>query len=375
MDRDLDIARVRVYAVGPETTPRFRFSGQTEHLFMTYTIVRVTSRNGLEGSGGVDTEGVGDFDRSLAEKLQPLIGSLPGQSPLNRAKITQALLKDRTAPVPEAESLIDIALWDLVAVQADLPLYQLLGGARSCIPTYASSPVFETAGEYMDYTALVQAAGYPAVKFHTQGILDWDLRMVRAVHERFGETSMKFMLDLEQMYTREQALIIGRELSRLKYTWLEAPLDDTDLEGYRTLRSRVGVPVLSSGNTIVELSQIKKALDMGCWSALRTDPCVVGGITTALKVMALAESYGMSVELQSYGYPLSQAANLHLMLAAENCSYFEQPFPPEHYDYGARTPVQVDPKGFARAPSGSGLGVVIDWEQIESDAFLIYDTA
>jgi hypothetical protein len=80
MDRGLDIVRVRVYAVGPETTPRFRFSGQTEHLFMTYTIVRVTSRNGLEGSGGVDTEGVGDFDRSLAEKLQPLIGSLPGQS-------------------------------------------------------------------------------------------------------------------------------------------------------------------------------------------------------------------------------------------------------------------------------------------------------
>ena len=62
------------------------------------------------------------------------------------------------------------------------------------------------------------------------------------------------------------------------------------------------------------------------------------------------------------------------MLAGENCSYFEQPFPPEHYDYGARIPIHVDSKGLARAPSGPGLGVDIDWEQIESGAFLIYDT-
>ena len=37
---------------------------------------------------------------------------------------------------------------------------------------------------------------------------------------------MKFMLDVEQRYTREQALKAAVELEELGYTWFEAPLPD-----------------------------------------------------------------------------------------------------------------------------------------------------
>jgi len=181
------------------------------------------------------------------------------------------------------------------------------------------------------------------------------------------------MLDLEEAYDREQALIMAGELSGLGYAWLEAPLPDEDLEGYRELRARATVPILCSGNVITDLPAIRKAIEMGCWSAVRTDPCVAGGIAAAWKIMALAEANDMNAELQSYGYPLSQAANLHLMMAYGNCSYFEQPVPVEHFDYAAKSPIRVDERGYAHAPSGPGLGIEMDWDRIEADAFLTFE--
>jgi L-alanine-DL-glutamate epimerase-like enolase superfamily enzyme len=369
---ELDIKAVRVYAVGPSVTPRFRFSGKVSVLHMTYTVVRITTVGGLEGAGGIDSEGIGTFDSTLAEALKLLIERLIGRSVLERNAISRELLGGQNGAVPYGPSLIDIALWDLAAQAAGLPLYQMLGGGEAVIPSYASSPVFDDPKDYVNYVEQVRAMGYRAVKFHTRGELDRDLAVVRAVDTRFGDSSLRFMLDLEEQYDLEQALVMAGELSRLDYAWLEAPLPDQDLEGYRELRSRATVPILCSGNIITDLTVIRKAIQMGCWSALRTDPCVVGGVTAAWKAMALAEAAGMSSELQSYGYPLSQAANLHLMLACGNCSYFEQPVPVEHFDYAAKSPIRVDERGYAHAPPTPGLGIGMDWERIEADAFLTF---
>ncbi|UCF96828.1 MAG: mandelate racemase/muconate lactonizing enzyme family protein [Spirochaetaceae bacterium] len=370
---ELDIKAVRVYAVGPSLTPRFRFSGEIADRFMTYTIVRITASGGLEGAGGIDSEGIGAFDSTLAEALQPLIDRLIGRSALERNAIFRELLGVQTVAQPYGPSLIDIALWDLVAQGAGFPLYQMLGGSRAKIPSYASSPVFDDPKDYVDYVEKVLDLGYTAVKFHTRGELDWDLAVVQAVDDQFGSRSIRFMLDLEEKYDLERALIMADELSRLEYAWLEAPLPDQDLEGYQRLRARTTVPILCSGNVITDLPAIREAIEMGCWSAVRTDPCVVGGITAASKVMALAEANGLSTELQSYGYPLSQAANLHLMLAYGNCSYFEQPVPVEHFNYAAKSPIFVDAQGHAHAPTAPGLGIEMDWERIEADAFLTFE--
>ena len=61
---------------------------------------------------------------------------------------------------------------------------------------------------------------------------------------------------------------------------------------------------------------------MGAWSMARVDATICGGITPTRKIMALAEAHNTSCELQCWGYTLTQAANLHLMLAYTNCTLF-----------------------------------------------------
>jgi L-alanine-DL-glutamate epimerase-like enolase superfamily enzyme len=124
---------------------------------------------------------------------------------------------------------------------------------------------------------------------------------------------------------------------------------------------------------VLDLKHIQLALEMGCWSQARVDTTMVGGITPALKVMGLAEAHGMTVELQCWGYTLTQAANLHLMLARPNCTYFEQPVPYPPFEHGCTNPIRTDIDGYVAAPAGPGLGVDVDWQAVEADAIMTYE--
>ena len=377
---DLDITRLRVYVVAPDVTPPYRFTGACEAGTLYYNIVRLTTRGGVEGSAGVlsgDYYEPNDYEEDphiFADTFRPVIGGLIGKNVLQREAIATEMLAARADPIPDPESLIEIAMWDAVARNVEMPLYRFLGGARERIPAYASTPVFETVEEYLDYVRLIQDMRYPAVKFHTQCDPDFDLEMTSAVSAAFASTGLRFMVDLEQLYDFENAVKLGSALSDMPCDWLEAPLVDTEIDAYAELRRAVGVDIISAGNTVVELPDMADAIARGAWSRLRCDPCNVGGISAAMKAMALASANGLKTELQSYGYPLSQAANLHLMLGVSGCSYFEHPVPVEHYEYACANPIRIEADGCVSAPDGPGLGLDLDWEQIERDASLVIDT-
>ena len=74
------------------------------------------------------------------------------------------------------------------------------------------------------------------------------------------------------------------------------------------------------------------------WDALRFDVTVAGGLTPSRKLVALAEGAGLWAELQSWGYTLIQAANLHLGLGVAGTGMFELPVPAEPHEYGVRNP-------------------------------------
>jgi L-alanine-DL-glutamate epimerase-like enolase superfamily enzyme len=370
--KDLLIDRIEVIVVGPETQ-RYAWAQGMSEQFMTNTILKVTTKGGLVGIAGAPSFGSYDFDRSVAETLRTMLPPIIGQSPMEREALWHRAVTYLLPQAPQAHSLIDVAMWDLAAKAANLPLYQMLGGARSKILSYASTPLLADAAAYVDFVGKLKEEGFSAIKFHCWCRLGPDMEMVHAVAKRFGNSGLNFMLDVEQRYDRGSALSAGKQLSELGYRWFEAPLDDFDLEGYRMLRQRVDVPIIAAGNSITDIRMIEFALKAGCWSDLRIDVVHSGGFTPARKVMGLAAAHAMTVELQCWGYTLSQAANLHLMLAYENCTYFEQPAPYPAFEYGSLNWIRTDKEGFVHAPKGPGLGVEVDWPAIEKATVMRYE--
>ena len=102
------------------------------------------------------------------------------------------------------------------------------------------------------------------------------------------------------------------------------------------------------------------------WDALRFDVTVAGGLTPSRKLVALAQGAGLWAELQSWGYTLIQAANLHLGLGVAGTGMFELPVPSEPHEFAVQNPYRVSDDGHVEAPTAPGLGVVVDWERMEA---------
>ena len=167
------------------------------------------------------------------------------------------------------------------------------------------------------------------------------------------------------MYTFDQALRMGRVLSEAGWEFFEAPLPDADLGGYKALAEALTLDVICSGNSLPIPQLIEFALQMGAWDRSRFDVTGIGGFTGAGEVVAATQAHGKTCEVQSWGYTLTQAANLHLMLAHSICRGFEQATPVEMYEFGAKQVIRPDADGFVRPSGLPGLGVEMDWERIE----------
>ena len=107
-------------------------------------------------------------------------------------------------------------------------------------------------------------------------------------------------------------------------------------------------------------------IQQGVCDRLRFDVTLTGGVTTAQKLLGLAETDNLKTEIQSWGYSITQAANLHLMLSTISSSEFEQAMPFEPYDWGAVTTLRMDDEGFISPPNKPGLGIEYDWDLVDS---------
>ena len=368
----MKITRVEVRAVAPEVQ-RFTWSFDLPEQYMTNTIVRLITDDGLEGVGGVSNYTSYGFDRYTSETIRHLAPVLIGRDPLERERIAFDL-RPRVFPLsPGALAALDVALWDLAGHIENKPIHQLLGATRTSIPSYASTPLMEDVPAYLALIEQRLDMGFTAIKFHCWCLPEKDLELCRAARKAFPDTA--FMHDVENNYSQEAALRVAQELASLDFTWFEAPFPDSDLESYQTLTRQVEIPVIPSGNWIMDNSTFDHALRTGAWSRARTDVTCMGGLTHAHQALKMCNQAGMKCEVLGWGNTLISAANLHLMLCNECCSYFEQSVPYPPYEYGMIDVIRTDKDGNVTAPDGPGLGVRVDWEAMNRSTLhqLVFD--
>jgi L-alanine-DL-glutamate epimerase-like enolase superfamily enzyme len=93
----------------------------------------------------------------------------------------------------------------------------------------------------------------------------------------------------------------------------------------------------------------------GMWGALRLDVTHSRTLAHAQRIIRLAESVGLPCEIQSFGFALSQYANLQLMLATTACRFVEVAYPREELeDRICEAPALRN--GHVEPPVAAGLG-------------------
>lgn len=265
----------------------------------------------------------------------------------------------------------DVCLWLLSAQAAGEPLYKYLGAYRDEVPTYASSMVLPSAEAYGEEAAQAKAEGLKAYKLHPAG-RSWhdDLEAHRLVRDVVG-SDFTLMSDPVSSMNLEEAIRFGRELEKLDYHWFEEPLFDEDVHALKELTRVLDIPVVGTEVYSKHPYSVADVIANRVVDRVRADVSWTGGVTGVMKTARLAESFGVNCEVHTSIFHPLDLVNLHCCAAIRNTEFFEVLYPLEAFAFGLASPLPIE-NGVARLPQGSGLGIELDWDEIDRTTVAIY---
>jgi L-alanine-DL-glutamate epimerase-like enolase superfamily enzyme len=338
-------------------------------------IVRLTTDSGLVGHGEAKAPVAPQATKAIIDLL--LADLVRGADPRDVAVLWERMYAGmrvrghRAGFYLEAMSGIDIALWDLTAQAAGVPIASLLGGVfRNPIRVYASGvAALDRHADSEALAALVHEAvrlrteGYTGLKIALGRGIEGDLRSVRAVRDRLGDDFLIYT-DAAGVYDRAQALKLGRELEALGVAWLEMPIPPEDVEGYGQLADALTLPIaldsLSSRYEVAEFIR-RRGLDV-----VQPDVCRAGGITECRRIAELADAFGLAFAPHvSIGSAVHVAATLHLAAAMPNTMTSEYWIGDNPIGNAwLKQPIAVV-ESYVSLPVGAGLGIALTPEALE----------
>ena len=270
-----------------------------------------------------------------------------------------------------AISALDMALWDLHGRIEGRSLSDLLGGRRHERLRACASTIFHT--EDLDLLgqefASFRDQGYSIVKGGWGHDLATafgrdatrDLAIARTVRAAIGD-DVEMICDVVALagWTAEHAISMARRLDdAVRLYWLEDPLPEQDIDGYRQLRAGVTTRICTGekGWTGIIFDRL---IASGALDVIMLDPGKAEGVTGSWNVIRAASAAGLAWNAHSWSSALNTAASLHLAAASDNVLLMElKPLRSPMQHELVRNPIdQVG--GWVSPPDGPGLGVEVD---------------
>lgn len=282
--------------VGPGATDRVPLTGPAAALppAVDRVLVRVETEGGPNGLGFAEVASpAAAAVRSLIETaIAPL---LAGEDPRETERLfarAEAELRPVgfAGLVARAYSAVDLALWDIKARAVSMPLYRLLGGARSAAPFVVSDPT----GELTRSARPWLRDGATGVRVELGGDdVQADADYLRAVTATLGEETWVGVA-AGGRFDLPTALALARFLEDVGADWFEDPLPADDEAGYALLAARTDVP-LAAGAWVSGREALYRLIRSGPVRTVRVDVGRLGGLTPVLKVAAVAEACRVAV--------------------------------------------------------------------------------
>ncbi|HXE20261.1 MAG TPA: mandelate racemase/muconate lactonizing enzyme family protein [Castellaniella sp.] len=217
----------------------------------------------------------------------------------------------------------DVALWDMKAKRAGLPLAKLLGAHRDSVRLYNTSGGFLSTAlpQVLENIDASLARGLGGIKIKVgHPDRNVDLQRVEAVRKKLGD-NFPLMVDANQQWDRPTAARICRILEQYNLTWIEEPLDAYDADGHAALAAALDTPI-ATGEMLTSFREHADLIEKHASDFVQPDAPRVGGITEFLKIMQLADYHGLSMAPHF-------AMEIHLHLAA---AYPREPWL-EHFEW------------------------------------------
>jgi len=318
-----------------------------------FVSLKIYTDEGLYGVGDATLNG---RELSVASYLNDhIVPMLVGRDPHQIEDIWQFLYRGaywRKGPVTmTAISAVDMALWDIKAKAANMPLYQLLGGkSRSGVMVYGHAngdsieETVDEVGKFLNdgYLAVRAQTGIPGLKstygvskdkmfyepadsdlpteneWSTTKYLDSIPKLFETLRNAYGNEP-HLLHDVHHRLTPIEAARLGKDLESFRLFWLEDAVPAENQEGFRIIRQNTVTP-LAVGEIFNTIWDCKQLIEEQLIDYIRTSVVHAGGLTHLRRIADFASLY--HVQTGCHGAtdlsPVCMGAALHFDLWVPN---------------------------------------------------------
>ena len=255
------------------------------------------------------------------------------------------------------KSAFDIALHDLAAQAAGLPLHALLGGGRVRTTPLLTDYTVSLGGvdEMAAEAAALAARGFPAIKVKLGGTLDDDLCRVCAVRAAVLRT-IPLRLDANQGWSFETAIRLLAQLGGMNIEFCEEPIPRWDFMRLAQVRQASAVPVMADESCSDE-HDLRRLIDLGACDCVNIKLGKSGGLHRARTMVRMAEAAGIKLQIGGFlESRLAITASAHLAMISDSIAWCDFDEPLMHAEDPVRGGLVYGPGGVMTLPDGPGLG-------------------
>ena len=318
-----------------------------------------------EGTMGVGVSSMGDIIQATIKHLTP---ELIGEDPIDVERLWHKMwipkLVGRRGMTTRAISGIDIALWDLRAKVAGMPLYKMLGGYRDRMPTYIAGGYYEEGKGLRELQQEMEdnvEMGARAVKMKIGAVpIREDAERVKAVREAIGP-DVKLLVDANCAYRYYEAIQMARAMEDYDIFWFEEPVAPDDYDGHRRLAESTIIPIATGENEYTRYG-FRDLIATKAVPILNADAKILGGVTEWMKVAAMSQAHDLYIAPHG-----SQDIHIHLVSAVANgliLEYYRDSVDPMHGKI-YNTTLRLNDDGTVSPPEVPGIGVDPNYEALE----------
>jgi D-galactarolactone cycloisomerase len=364
---NIEAVQAQVFKVPLEVPVQTSFGLMHERPMVLVRIVDVSGRSGW-GEVWCNFPQVGAEHRArlVDSVFAPLLAGRrfddPGAAYRRMCEATRILAIQSAEPGPFAQVIagLDMAFWDLAAIQAEQPLWRFLGATDPKISVYASglNPT-----EPAKLAAKCHDQGYRAFKLKIGFGTERDLANLTSLRQALGQDA-HLMVDANQGWQLAEALSFVARLEPFNLGWLEEPLcADRPWEEWRRLKESTSIP-LAAGENIAGEQAFSLALDAAVLGVVQPDAAKWGGLTAGLPLAKAIMAAQHRYFPHYLGGGIGLLASAHLLAAAGGDGALEIDANPNPLRTDLCDPLNEIENGTAMLTDRPGLGVTPDLERL-----------
>lgn len=338
-------------------------------------LLRLRDKDGAEGWGEVwcnfPTVGAEHRARMALAYGRPVITSQSWADPrqawqtmLERFAVLM-LQTGEPGPLHQIAAGIDMAMWDLAARRAGVPVWRALGGASAWpVPVYASG-INPTEPEKLALAK--REEGYRAFKLKVGFGEARDLDNLKAMRAALGDDAV-MMVDANQAWDFDEAVAAGHRMAPFNLLWLEEPVR-ADAPPQTWTRLAQEQPLrLAGGENLSSMAQYEDFIAQPGMSVIQPDAGKWGGLSGCIDVAHRANAAGKWYCPHWLGAGLGLVASLHLKTAAGAEGYVEVDANPNPLRDAMAAPVMQLRDGCVQLPDAPGFGITPDLAALQQYA-------